>query len=184
MSVVLSPALRDLDSWKPEGCSIAKAIEIVGTRSAMLILREATYGVTRFDQFVDRIGVTEAVAAKQLRKLTDLGLFEKQPYREAGQRTRSEYVLTEMGRDLLPAVFALMQWGDKWLQPDGAPLRLSEEGTGAAVHVGIHTTDGKDLPMEQIRVGVNRGRRSGTAEVTDQTSRHSGSFPGETQPGR
>jgi len=76
--------LTDLSSWRADRCSLAKAIDLVGTRSAMLILREAYYGTTRFDGFASRVGITEAVAAKQLRRLTEAGLLTKQPYRELG----------------------------------------------------------------------------------------------------
>src|SRR5882724_9028146 len=109
MPAVMEGALADLSSWKSEHCSLAKALEIVGTRSALLILREAYFGTTRFDGFARRVGITEAIAAKQLRHLTDAGLLTKRPYREEGSRTRHEYVLTEMGRDVLPAVLGLMQ---------------------------------------------------------------------------
>ncbi len=111
MSAVLEGTLRDLTAWKPDGCSIVKALDIVGTRSAILILREAMYGTTRFDGFAARIGITDAAAAAALRKLTAAGLLAKRPYREEGKRTRHEYVLTEMGRDLLPVVVGLWQWG-------------------------------------------------------------------------
>ena len=55
--------LADRDAWRPTQCSIGKAMDVVGTRSAMLILREAYYGTTRFDHFAERVGITEAVAA-------------------------------------------------------------------------------------------------------------------------
>ena len=157
MAAVLEGPLADLSSWKPEHCSVAKALGIVGTRSAMLLMREAFYGTTRFDGFAERVGVTEAVAAKQLKKLTEEGLLEKQPYKEAGQRTRYEYVLTEMGRDLLPVVLALWQWGDKYLQPEsGPPLRLVEDSTGSPVHVQVRSDAGNEVDLENLRVRVGK----------------------------
>jgi DNA-binding HxlR family transcriptional regulator len=81
-------------------------MDIIGTRSSMLILREAFYGTTRFDDFALRAKITDAIVATRLKELTDIGLFIKQPYREPGKRTRYEYLLTDKGRDLLPAVFA------------------------------------------------------------------------------
>lgn len=96
-------------------CSIDGTMKIVGTRSAMLLIREAHCGTTRFDDFVRRVGITEAVAANRLRELVSAGLLERRPYREAGRRTRHEYVLTEAGLDLQPVLLALMQWGDRHL---------------------------------------------------------------------
>src|SRR6266568_2527399 len=89
------PATRD--SWDMTRCSVARALGVVGTRSAMLIMREAFYGARRFDEFARRVGVTDAVAAERLRELVAAGLLEKRPYKEPGQRTREEYRLTTMG---------------------------------------------------------------------------------------
>lgn len=148
--------LADRDAWRPTECSIAKAMDVIGTRSAILILREAYYGTTRFDHFVRRVGITEAVAAARLRELTAEGLLERRPYKEPGQRTRHEYVLTEKGRDLLPAVLALMQWGDKYLQGvHGAPLTLTDDTAGEAVRIEIRSESGRPVPLGELRVVPN-----------------------------
>lgn len=158
MAAVMEGPLADLNAWKPTECSIAKALDVVGARSALLILREAYYGVTRFDGFAARVGITDAAAAAQLRRLTAAGLFTRQPYREEGQRTRHEYVLTDKGRDLLPVVLALMQWGDKYLQ-DVAPLQLVEEATGAPVRVQVRSESGNELTLEEVGVRLNEEYR-------------------------
>lgn len=155
MAAVMEGPLADLSSWTPDECSIAKAMDLVGTRSAVLILREAYYGTTRFDGFAARVGITDAAAAAQLRKLTAAGLLAKEPYREEGKRTRHEYVLTAMGRDLLPAVLALMQWGDSYLQPGVAPLLLVEESTGAPVRVQIRSDTGREITLEELGIRLN-----------------------------
>ncbi|MET7771285.1 helix-turn-helix domain-containing protein [Nocardia sp. NPDC005366] len=155
MAAVMEGPLADLSSWKPEACSIAKAMDLIGTRSAILILREAYYGTRRFDGFASRVGITDAAASAQLRKLTDAGLLAKRPYQEEGKRTRHEYVLTQMGRDLLPALLALMQWGDAYLQPGPAPLLLVEEATGAPVRVEVRSATGKEIALEELGVRLN-----------------------------
>ncbi|MFI6042162.1 winged helix-turn-helix transcriptional regulator [Nocardia sp. NPDC051321] len=155
MAAVMEGPLADLSSWQPTDCSIAKAIELVGTRSAVLILREAYYGTTRFDGFAQRVGITDAAAAAQLRKLTEAGLLTKQPYQEQGKRTRNEYILTPMGRDLLPVVLALMQWGDTYLQPGPPPLLLVEESTGSPVRVQIRSDAGHEVTLEQLAIRLN-----------------------------
>jgi len=156
MPMTLDGPLADRSRWQPTRCSIAKAMDVVGTRSAILLLREAFYGTTRFDDFASRVGITEAVAANRLKALHGIGVFEKRPYREPGQRTRYEYVLTEMGRDLLPAVVNLMQWGDKYLQDDDGPLRLVDGGTGSSVRVRISNEAGREVGLEDLHVHVNR----------------------------
>ncbi|MFR9750407.1 winged helix-turn-helix transcriptional regulator [Nocardia sp. 004] len=155
MAAVMEGPLADLSSWKTEECSIAKALDIVGTRSAMLILREAYYGTRRFDGFASRVGITDAAAATQLRKLTAAGLLVKQPYQEEGKRTRHEYVLTAMGRDLLPVVLALMQWGDAYLQNGPAPLLLVEAATGAPVRVRVCSESGREIELDELGVRLN-----------------------------
>ena len=89
-------------------------------------------------------------------KLTEIGLFTKQPYREPGRRTRDEYRLTDYGRDLLPAVFALMQWGYRHLQAEeGGPPQLVERGTGEPVVIGPHTESGRDLELDDLAIVAN-----------------------------
>lgn len=155
MAAVMEGPLADLSAWQPTECSIAKAMDIVGTRSAILILREAYYGTTRFDGFAARVGITDAAASGQLRRLTEAGLLAKRPYQEEGKRTRHEYVLTDMGRDLLPAVLALMQWGDTYLQPGAAPLLLVEESSGAPVRVQVRSEKGREIDLEELGVRLN-----------------------------
>jgi DNA-binding HxlR family transcriptional regulator len=159
-TVALDGPLSDRSAWSAHGrCSIGRAMEVVGTRSAMLLMREAFYGTRRFDDFAGRVGITEAAAAKRLRELVDAGLLERTPYQEPGQRTRHEYRLTEMGRDLAPAAMALMQWGDRYLADDGPPLRLRHVDCGAAVEVQVRCTEGHEVPLGETLVEINPLRR-------------------------
>jgi DNA-binding HxlR family transcriptional regulator len=153
MSLAFEGVLADRSTWRLENCSISKSMDVIGTRSSMLILREAFYGTTRFDDFARRTKITDAIIAARLKELTDFGLFEKQEYREPGKRRRYEYLLTEKGRDLVPAVFALMQWGNKYLQGEGGgPLRLVERGTGEPVVIGARTASGRELDLEDLAI--------------------------------
>jgi DNA-binding HxlR family transcriptional regulator len=133
----------DRDVWTTQGCSVAAALEVVGTRSAMLLLREAFYGTRRFDDFARRVGVTESIASARLRELVAAGLLRKEPYREEGQRTRYEYRLTPMGKDLRPVLVALMQWGDRWLSE--GPVELRHRGCHAKLHAVVRCEAGHDV---------------------------------------
>ncbi len=159
-SVTLQGKLKDRDSWPALNCSLRRALDVVGTRSAMLIMREAFYGAHRFDEFARRVKITEAVASERLRELTDAGLLERSPYQEPGQRTRYEYHLTEMGTDLLPALMALLQWGDRYLadQP-GGPLTMTHLDCGEALHVDVRCAAGHEVPLAEIGVRANRRTR-------------------------
>lgn len=159
MPMHMDGPLSALDRWQPQACSIAMALDVIGTRSALLLLREAFYGTTRFDGFVRRVGITEAVAAKRLKELVEAGVLDKRPYQEPGARTRHEYVLTEKGNALLPVIVALMQWGDTYLRDDHGPLRVVATETGAPVSVRIGPSDAGSLAPEDLSVQLNRSVR-------------------------
>jgi DNA-binding HxlR family transcriptional regulator len=156
-AVVLEGVLSDREAWSThDRCSIGGAMQVVGSRSAMLLMREAFFGTRRFDDFAARVGITEAVAAKRLRELVEAGLLERVPYREPGQRTRHEYRLTGMGRDLVPAALALMAWGDRYLADEaGGPLALRHADCGSPVSVQVRCEAGHEVPLDEISVGVN-----------------------------
>ena len=147
------------EGWKAERCTIAKALEVVSTRSALLIMREAFYGTTRFDDFADRVGLSEPATAARLRELVDEGLLEREDYREPGQRTRQQYRLTEKGADLFPVLVALMQWGDRWLDDRGGPVEYVHRGCGEPVRASIRCAAGHD-EMDTGEIAVRRRRQT------------------------
>ena len=101
----------ETDTQLDYGCPVDSAMGLLGSRSAMLIMREAFYGTTRFDDFVRLVKMAPATASTHLRALTDAGLLVRRPYREPGGRTRDEYTLTGAGADLRPVVLGLFAWG-------------------------------------------------------------------------
>ncbi|MEU2348031.1 helix-turn-helix domain-containing protein [Modestobacter sp. NPDC049651] len=154
-AVRLEGPLADRAAWSADRCSLAGALGVVGTRSAMLIMREAYYGTQRFDDFARRVGVTDAVAATRLRELTDAGLLRREAYREPGQRTRQRYRLTAMGRDLFPSLVGLLRWGDRYLAgADGPPVVLEHADCGEPVEVAVRCAAGHDVPLAEVSVRV------------------------------
>ena len=139
MESVLSLAgpLSPRDGWRADDCSIASSLQLLSTRSSFLLLREAFYGATRFEEFTNRTGLSEPSVAARLRDLVSHGVLAHRTYQEPGQRTRRAYVLTEMGVDLFPVLAALMAWGDRWTSDDGGPVGLRHVGCGAAVTVEL-----------------------------------------------
>jgi DNA-binding HxlR family transcriptional regulator len=151
--IQLTGHLEPRDGWIiGDGCPIARTLEVLGTRSAFLILREAFYGATRFEQFVERARVSEPVAAARLKELHAHGLLERIPYREPGRRTRQEYRLTDKGAELLPLLVAMMQWGDRWQFDDGARVELSHAGCGATVGTVLRCTHGHDVAAGHLQL--------------------------------
>jgi DNA-binding HxlR family transcriptional regulator len=129
---------------------LAKALDVVSTRSAFLILREAFYGTTRFDDFADRVGISEPVTATRLRELVEEGLLEREDYQDPGQRTRQSYRLTDKGADLLPALAGLMQWGDRWLDDRGGPVELRHRDCGEPVSVQLRCAAGHRVSPDEL----------------------------------
>ncbi|MDT5020401.1 MAG: hypothetical protein QOC88_1173 [Mycobacterium sp.] len=156
---LLQGVLADRDAWTAVGqCSIEKTMSALGTKSAMLIMREAYYGTTRFDDFAQRVGITKAAAAARLAELVDLGLLTRQPYREPGQRTRDEYVLTEAGTDFMPVVWAMFEWGQRHL-PGRHRLRLTHLECGADATVEVRCAQGHRVPPDELGVELTRRSR-------------------------
>ncbi len=147
---MLQGRLADRDSWSAVGeCAIEKTLALVGTKSAMLIMREAYYGTTRFDDFARRVGITKAATSARLAELVDLGLLARRPYREPGQRVRDEYVLTEAGVQFMPVVWSLFQWGQRHL-PGRHRLRLTHVGCGADATVEIRCAEGHLVVPDEL----------------------------------
>jgi DNA-binding HxlR family transcriptional regulator len=138
---------------------MARALDVVSSKSALLILREAFYGTVRFDDFAARVGISEPAAAARLRELVDQGLLEREPYQEPGQRTRQGYRLTDKGAELLPVLVALMQWGDKWLQPNGAPVQLRHSGCDEVVHAELRCAAGHPAQAGELDLITGPGAR-------------------------
>ncbi|WP_395306845.1 helix-turn-helix domain-containing protein [Mycobacterium sp. AMU20-3851] len=158
---VLQGPLADRDAWSAIGeCPIEKTMAVVGQKSAMLIMREAYYGTTRFDDFARRVGLTKAATSARLAELVDSGLLTKRPYRAPGQRERSEYVLTQAGVDFMPVVWSMFEWGRRHLPYNGR-LKLTHLTCGSDAHVEIVCAEGHSVPLDEL--GMRLVGRGGAA---------------------
>lgn len=138
-------------------CPIDRTMQAVGHRTSLLLLREVAYGAHRFDALVKRTGMTEAVASQRLRGLVEAGLLAKEPYREEGQRTRYEYVLTASGHDFLPVLLALATWGQEHLPTGRGRLSLEHAGCGEPVALELRCASGHPVPEDELVVSGQRG---------------------------
>lgn len=153
---VKDPAVKDGAEAEAESavsfnahCPIERAMGLVGSRSAMLIMREAFYGTSRFDDFVNRVEMAPATASTHLRTLTQAGLLQRRPYREPGGRTRDEYALTEAGADLMPVIFGLFEWGRR--HTDAQPLvEFAHAGCGSPIEVHVRCAAGHEVGPDEI----------------------------------
>jgi DNA-binding HxlR family transcriptional regulator len=113
---------------QPRTCSIARTLDVIGEKWALLALREVFLGNRRFDEMVRRTGAPRDTLTARLKTLTGAGILERRPYSE--HPARFEYHLTEAGRDLYPVIASLMAWGDKYLADDDGPPLVLEHTCG------------------------------------------------------
>jgi DNA-binding HxlR family transcriptional regulator len=152
----LSDSLADRDRWTfADWCPMEHALKLIGTHSAMVLLREAHFGGRRFDDLARRAGVTEQIAAKRLRQLVDAGLLAKQPYQQPGERTRYEYVLTDRGRDLYPVLVSLIEFG-RLLQGESSTMELVHDGCGAPVAAQVRCGAGHDVSLSDTNIQITK----------------------------
>ena len=110
-------------SFHQMNCSVARALEVVGEWWTMLIVRECLRGVTRFDQFQSRLGISSNILIQRLDRLVEADVLIRVPYQD--RPIRHDYRLTDKGRDLWMTLTAIRQWGDRWESPTDPPSFLN-----------------------------------------------------------
>ncbi len=109
-------------------CSVAQCLEVVGEWWSMLIIRDAFLGVTRFEEFQSRLGISRNILQSRLGTLVNAGVLSRVPY--STHPPRVDYRLTAKGRDLWPVLNAMRQWGDAHAAPTGPPVEIVHTACG------------------------------------------------------
>jgi DNA-binding HxlR family transcriptional regulator len=139
-------------------CSIARTLEIVGSRWTLLVLRDLFAGITRFDAIQADLGISRKVLAERLASLEDDGVVRREAYQD--NPPRYDYVLTRKGSELGSVLLAMIAWGDRWEAPDGPPLLFRHEQCGKVTHaVAACSECGEPLDRGNI-APVTPGSRS------------------------
>ncbi len=137
-------------------CSIARALDVVGERWSLLIIRDAVFaGVTRFGDMQHNLGIATNVLASRLEAFIAAGIMERRPYSEHPEQY--DYVLTEKGRDLAPALIALTSWGDRWAAPDGPPILYRHVACGGPVEHRLVCASCGAVHAEEVAVRPGPG---------------------------
>lgn len=138
-------------------CSLAQALGEIGEWWSLLILREAFLGTQRFTDFQRRLGIARNILSARLAALVENGILVRR--RATGRGNPRLYRLTQKGRDALPLIIALMQWGDRWVVgPDKAPVVLLEAATGREIaRLDVRARDGRSLSARDMRVAPGPG---------------------------
>jgi len=142
---------------------MTKVMEIVGDRWALLIVREVSLGLRRFDEIQAATGAPRTVLSDRLRRLTAAGIFDTRSYQVPGARSRQEYTLTDAGFDLLPVLSALSDWGERHIAPGVLPeIVYRHSGCGGRVSVKLVCQCGEQTdPHDRLIAEVNRHAVSG-----------------------
>jgi DNA-binding HxlR family transcriptional regulator len=141
--------VEDRYRYSTDNCSVARTLQVVGEKWSLLILREAFYGATRFEDIHRRLGCARNLLSQRLDTLARHGVLARNAYEQLGMRTRYEYELTERGRKLYPVLVALMQWGDEFLaDPAGPAVEVHHGDCGAPVRAGLRCALGHDLEAD------------------------------------
>ena len=138
-------------SYKHMNCSLAQALDAIGERWALLILREAFYGKTRFNQFLEELGISRNILSARLNHLVDEGILEKRP---ASETSHTEYVLTDAGRALRTVILSLIHWGDEF-RPNSKGERfafIDADSEEPVRKMGVYTESGNEILPGNIRV--------------------------------
>jgi DNA-binding HxlR family transcriptional regulator len=130
-------------------CSIAQALDVVGDPWTLLVVRDALFGTTRFDDFQRNLEIPRATLTSRLDALVEHGVMERRAYQQRPER--HDYVLTEKGRDLRRILISLLQWGDRWSTLSEPPVTLLDADTGTVIEpVYVDAASGR--PLENMRV--------------------------------
>jgi DNA-binding HxlR family transcriptional regulator len=146
-------------------CSVAQCLDVVGEWWSLLIVRDAFLGVTRFDDFQARLGISRNILTRRLNYLVGKEILKRVAYSD--HPPRSEYRLTAKGRDLWHVVTAMRQWGDKWAAPDGPPVETKHANCGHVV-TAVPTCShcGEALDARTVTAVAGPGAPEGTFERT------------------
>jgi DNA-binding HxlR family transcriptional regulator len=152
-------------SFEDMTCSVAQCLDVVGEWWSLLIVRDAFLGVTRFDDFQARLGISRNVLSQRLGHLVDREVLKRVAYSE--HPPRFEYRLTRKGRDLWQVITAMRQWGDQWEAPDGPPLQIEHSTCGHVVTaVPVCSHCGEPLDPGTVRAVPGPGATESTFERT------------------
>lgn len=143
---------------------MARTVDLLGDWWTPLVLREAFYGVRRFDDFQRRLKIGRNILTERLKRLVDEGLLVRVPYQD--RPVRHEYVLTPKGRDFFPVLVAMMRWGDRWLWGDaGPPVRLRHTRCDHEMHGEVVCSHcGEPVEPQDVRAVPGPGFEAAMAE--------------------
>lgn len=136
-------------------CPVARALEVLGDRWALMILRDAFDGLRRFSELQKNLGLAKNILASRLKLLVEAELLVQQPASDGS--AYKEYVLTERGRSVFPIVIGLRQWGERYLFTAGESRSQVVDDRGQGLEtLQVRARDGREVRPEDCRRRVVR----------------------------
>jgi len=130
-------------------CGLSPALEVMGERWSFLILRAAFNGLVHFEEFSSELGIARNILSNRLARLVEHGVLERVPSQE--DRRKVEYRLTDKGQDLLPAMLALRQWGEKYtMRVPANPVLVDARDQEPIAQIRIRAADGRELGWHDL----------------------------------
>jgi DNA-binding HxlR family transcriptional regulator len=150
-------------------CSLARTLAVVGDWWTLLIIRDAFLGVRRFGDFQNSLGIAKNILATRLERLIESGIMAR-----GGSEARPTYQLSERGAELLPAMVALMQWGDKWASHNAPPVAVTDEKGRPVAAVKLRSAGG-DVGVRGVRFRPGPGANARTRAFFSELAQAQGS---------
>ena len=167
----LTEITRKSDKFDPLKRSVGHVLEIIGEGWSMLIIREAFLGTKRFEEFQRQLGIARNILTSRLRQLCENDILERVPIKQGARR--HEYLLTAKGKELMPLLIALTQWGDKWVFGDGnEPFVFEDRQHSEPIsRIQVHSARGESLRPRDIRIVPGPGADGESRVRIDELNR-------------
>jgi DNA-binding HxlR family transcriptional regulator len=132
-----------------EECALPAALEAMGERWSFLILRGAFNGLAHFEEFQSTLGIARNILSNRLARLVDNGILKREP--DPADRRKVAYRLTDKGRDLLPVLIALRQWGERWVSgAPSNPVLVDRQSRLPVAPMAVRAADGRALGLNEL----------------------------------
>jgi len=144
---------EQIQAYSRDICPVVKSIQELGDKWILLILRECFFGVKKFDDFQSNLNISRSVLTKKLSQMLENNLLEKSEYQKNNQRVRNEYLLTEKGKELLPLVASLIDWGNKYKVENGQEtIELVGRSYANTVNLKLENQLGEQLDFSKVTI--------------------------------
>lgn len=140
-------------------CGIFKITEILNDRWTILLLREAFYGVTKFNDFLENTGISKQVLTDHLKHLVQLEIFELSIYKEVGVRERKEYLLTKKGKSLNIVLLAMLESGGNFIEEGKDVVKVFDKSTDEELKLKLVDSSNQVIDLKNLELKLTHSKK-------------------------